>query len=704
VAVKNLFDESEARDFVAKYPSIPEGLALRVYTSRLIGRESDLVLHGGGNTSVKLRNRNIIGEEQNVLYVKGSGVDLATIGPEGFVGLDMDPLQKLRDLESLSDEEMENQLQIHKIAFSSPAPSVEALVHVFLPHKYIDHTHADSILALSNQKNGQEMVREALGTRVGIIPYRTSGLPLANAVIEHYERNTDIEAIVIVHHGIFIFAEDARTSYERMIEYVSRAGEYIEEMIRNRPLITYRADSVLPENVVSSVARYANIVRGACAHRGSDGRLCRFYVETRSSPDLVDASLSREAQVICRSGVLTPDHAIRTKNTMAYIESVPADDDDLKGLVNHIVETFQDGYHRYFHSQLKAKRIDREELDPYPRLFLVAGVGLVALGFTRKEARIAADIGEHTIRTKLRASILGEYAPISDSHVFDMEYWSLQQKKLDKASRLPLQGQVAIVTGGGGAIGYGITDRLLAAGAAVVLSDIDEPRLQKVHSILVETYDESQVEAIVFDVTDYQAVEKAFEEISRRLGGIDIVVPNAGIAHVAKIEDLDPEKFDQVIAVNLKGTFNVIKACIPIFKRQGTGGNIVLISSKNVFDPGAAFGAYSASKAGAHQISKIAALELADLGVRVNMVNPDAVFGDEKVSSKLWDLVGAERMKSRGLDAEGLREYYRQRSLLKVRVLAQHVGNAVVFFASEQTPTTGATLPLDGGIPAAFPR
>ena len=209
---------------------------------------------------------------------------------------------------------------------------------------------------------------------------------------------------------------------------------------------------------------------------------------------------------------------------------------------------------------------------------------------------------------------------------------------------------------------------------------------------------------MVFDVTDYPSVEKAFYEISGRVGGIDLLVPNAGIAHVARIEDLDPKKLRQVIDVNLMGTFHLLKASVPIFKRQGTGGNVVIISSKNVFDPGAAFGAYSASKAGAHQIGKIAALELAELGVRVNMINPDAIFGDEEVSSKLWDLVGEDRMKSRGLDAEGLKEYYRQRNLLKTRVLAEHVGNVVVFFASNQTPTTGATFPVDGGIPAAFPR
>ncbi|HSR10532.1 MAG TPA: SDR family oxidoreductase, partial [Thermodesulfobacteriota bacterium] len=324
---------------------------------------------------------------------------------------------------------------------------------------------------------------------------------------------------------------------------------------------------------------------------------------------------------------------------------------------------------------------------------------------TRRDAKIAADIAEHTLATKLLANALGAYGSISESHVWEMEYWPLQQKKIAGRAAARLEGQVAIVTGAGGAIGLGIADRLLAAGAIVVVSDIHEPSLEKVHAILGKKYGMDSVEKIVCDVTDYGSVEKAFQEISCRVGGIDILVPNAGIAHVARIEELDPEKFDRVIAVNLKGTFNAIKAAVPIFRRQGTGGSVVVVSSKNVFDPGAAFGAYSASKAGAHQISKIAALELAEIGVRVNLVNPDAVFGDEEVPSKLWELVGPDRMKSRGLDPKGLKEYYRQRNLLKVQVRPEHVGEAVVFFASdESSATTGATLPIDGGIAAAFPR
>jgi rhamnose utilization protein RhaD (predicted bifunctional aldolase and dehydrogenase)/NAD(P)-dependent dehydrogenase (short-subunit alcohol dehydrogenase family) len=702
--MKNLFDERDAQEFVARYPAIPAELAWRAYSSRLIGKDPGLVLHGGGNSSVKIRMKNILGEFRDVLYVKGSGVDLATIEPAGFVGLELDPLRKLQRLQSLSEEEMENELQVHKVSFSSPNPSVEALLHAFLPARYIDHTHADSILILTNLKQGEDFLREALGPKVSVLPYLRPGILLAKGALEQYEKNPQIEGIVVIHHGIFTFGDEARISHERMIHYVSQAERFITEKMRGKGFRPLRTDLAPPPDFPLSVARFSQVVRGACAFRTEHGHLRRVYVETRSAADLIDASLLPEARDLCTSGVLTPDHVTRTKNLWVFIERIPEDDKALRERVGEAVSDYKAKYDRYFSAQVEAKKIARERLDPYPRVFLVAGVGIVTLGFTRKAARIAADIAEHTLRAKLMAGALGEYVPISDSHIFDMEYWSLQQKKIDRTPPPLLQGQAALITGAAGAIGYGIADRLLAAGAAVVISDIDQVGLQKVHSILARRYGETQVESIVFDVTDFKSVEDAFIEISRRLGGLDLVVPNAGLAHVARIEELDPQKFDQVIAVNLQGTFNVIKASIPAFRRQGTGGNIVIISSKNVFDPGAAFGAYSASKAGVHQISKIAALELAELGVRVNLINPDAVFGDEEVPSKLWELVGPERMKSRGLDPQGLREYYRQRNLLKVQVTADHVGNAVVFFASDQTPTTGATLPVDGGIPAAFPR
>ncbi|MBT3227016.1 MAG: bifunctional aldolase/short-chain dehydrogenase [Deltaproteobacteria bacterium] len=700
--MKNRFNQEIIDQYRKQFPNLAGDMLLRIVTTRLIGQNPDLVLHGGGNTSVKCRVKDITGIERDILYVKGSGHDMSVARPESFPGLVLENLKRLEQLEALSDEEMVNQLRINTIQADAPTASIEGLLHAFLPHKYIDHSHADAILVLTNSKNGTERIREALGSKAVIIPYLKPGFLLAKRVSEASKNNPDAEAIIALNHGIFTFGPDAETAYSRMIDYVSRAEKFI-------------AGHQDPENVTSSVpentspndqqiSRLTSTIRGACSFFDHKGKKHRFYVELRNNADMVKASLSTNAEFFCRSGVLTPDHAIRTKNSIVFIDTIPEDNESFKRTVEKAVQQFRDEYDTYFQTQIAEKQIQVLKLDHSPRLFMVRGVGLLALGFSRKWARIAADIAEHTIRAKQSALSLGDYQPISEAHVFDLEYMNMQQQKLEKTDGKELQGQVAIVTGAAGAIGFGIADCLLQAGAVVVITDLDRTRLETVEKILAEKHNGSHIESLVFDITDYGAVEKALIDVCKKLGGIDIVVPNAGIAHVAKIEELDPQKFAQVMDVNLMGVFNLIKASIPVLRQQQTGGNIVLISSKNVFDPGAAFGAYSASKAAAHQLSRIAALELAEIGVRVNMINPDAVFGDEKISSGLWDLIGPDRMKSRGLDPQGLREYYRERNMLKETVLAEHVGNAVVFFASEKTPTTGATLPVDGGVASAAPR
>ncbi len=701
--MENAYRKREAEAFVREHPALPESLALRVYTSRLIGRETSLVLHGGGNTSVKLELPDLFGEVQDVLFIKGSGHDLASIDADGFTGVRLSGMRKLRDLDELDALELQNQLLVHRVRADAPAPSVETLLHAFLPHRFVDHTHADAILILTNNSAGEGQIVSALGERVAVLPYMMPGLALAQQIARCHDANPQLEAMISVNHGIFAFGDDAETAYSRMIDYVSRAEAFIEKRTRCR-VFGGCTPSNPTDEIAGNAARVAQLIRGACSQVDAGGRRRRFVAEVRSSPRLVESASAPEAHEICTSGVLTPDHAIRTKNAMLYLERVPESDGDLAELVEAALSAYIQAYDAYFDEHHTRLAPGTRRCDPWPRLALVAGVGLVALGPTRRAAGIAADIGEHTVHAKRAAIRLGGYTPIDIRHVFDMEYWPLQRKKLGAAVPPPLEGQVAFVTGAGGAIGAGIGDRLLAAGANVVLCDIDGSRLAIVRQRLEEHHDAGRIESLVCDVTDLSAVERAFRDVSCRLGGIDLLVPNAGVAHVASIEDLDPERFDAVLSVNLMGTFNVIKAAIPILRRQGSGGNIVLISSKNVPDPGASFGAYSASKAAAHQIGKIAALELANLGVRVNMVNPDAVFGDETVSSGLWDSVGPDRMRSRGLDPDGLKEYYRQRNLLKTSVRAEHVGNIVVFFASEQTPTTGASFPVDGGVPSAFPR
>lgn len=701
--MKSLYNDAELKQFLERYLDYSEDLITRVYTSRLLGREGGLVLHGGGNTSVKARIKDIFGHDKDVLFVKGSGWDLASIEPEGFPALDLDYIQRLRAIEHLTDEEMVNQLRTHLEDASSPDPSVEALLHAYLPFKYIDHTHADSIVILTNQKNNRELLKEALGDKVAILEYVMPGFPLGKAVYELFEKNPDAEAIVLLNHGLFTFGDDAKMSYERTIKYVDLAEKYIESKVRcNQKRKSQDTKVKLPSQ--AEIARVSQLIRGALAYHGEDNKLKRFVLEVRCSEDIVEASLSSEAREFSTSGLLTPDHVIRTKGKYLYVDGFSASDEESVRKLKSLVESYKQEYIEYFERCVRAKGVEKERLDPLPRVFFVAGVGIVAAGSSKKEVRISADLAEHTIRAKLQARHLGEYVSLSESDLFDMEYWSLEQKKLGKSVGLPLQGQVAFVSGGGGAMAEGIGDRLLAAGAALVLSDIDEARLKNVKEVLSAKYKKSDIETIVIDVTDYNEVEKGLEQVSALFGGIDVFVPNAGIAHVARIEELAEEKLNQVMNVNFYGVFNLIKAASKVFRRQGTGGNIVVNSSKNVFDPGPAFGAYSASKAASHQLSKIAAIELAPFGVRVNMINADAVFGSGVVSSGLWDVVGPDRMKARGLDPEGLRQFYQDRSLLKTEVLAEHVGNAVVFFATELTPTTGATLPVDGGIPGAFPR
>lgn len=692
--VQAQYDEDAVNTILKARPGLPGDLAACIHVSRLFGGNPAMVLHGGGNTSVKLIQKDIFGTDQRVLFIKGSGVDMAHIDPDGFTAMDLPALEKIRGLEHLDDEEMENQLCRHRLNSQAPAPSVETFLHAFFPHRFVNHTHADAILALTNRKKGKAVVQDVLGAAVCVVAYEKSGLPLAKRVVAAWEKHPESDTVVVLHHGIFTFADDARTACNRMVEHVRTAESWLSAHQPSAVPATVAAPSG------STCARVVQVLRGACSRVDSRGRR-RLLADLRTDVDLVAISLDREARKICTSGVLTPDHAIRTKNKIAFLPSVPDSDDALKALVAKTVSAYTEDYRRYMSAHTGGP--PPSDTDPLPRVFLVAGLGLVALGSTRKAAAIAADIAAHTIRIKHRCGMQA-YRPIAENHVFDMEFWPFQQKKVAHHQSLPLTGQVALVTGAAGAIGFGIADRLLAAGAAVVAADLDETGLAHVCALLSERHGKGRVESAVFNVTDYGQTEQAFMKASLKMGGIDILVPNAGIAHVATIEDLEPAAFNRVVSVNLTGTFNTIKAAVPVFRRQGTGGNIIVISTKNVFDPGAAFGAYSAAKAGAHQIAKIAAIELAPLGVRTNMVNPDAVFGDEAVPSKLWELIGPDRMKARGLDPEGLKEYYRQRNLLKASVSAEHVGNVVVFFASELSPTTGASFPVDGGNPAAFPR
>jgi rhamnulose-1-phosphate aldolase/alcohol dehydrogenase len=696
--MESRWNEAEAARFRERYSAAGDALAARVYTSRLIGSDPDLVLHGGGNTSVKTRARDLFGREVDVLHVKGSGWDLAEIEPAGLPALLLAPLRELRALDALSDESMVAEQRRALVDPSAPTPSVETLLHAFLPAAFVDHSHADAILALTNQPDGERRVRALFGERVGWIPYTMPGFALAKRAAEIFEKNPNVEGLVLEKHGLVTFGDDAKTSYTRHIELVGRAHAYFDAQMEGRRPLDAR-----PVVAMREWKEIASVVRGALALRTGDldRPFHRFVLEHRSSDEILHFAAAEQGPALAASAPITPDHVIRTKGPYLFLERPPYGNlDALSVRLREEIEAYRLAYAKYFDRNVAAKSVKRTMLDPTPRVLVLPGIGLVAVGETRDAARIAADIAVHTVRTKIWATSIGQYEGLSDADLFDMEYWSLEQAKLGRKTPPPLQGQVALVTGGAGAIGEGVARELLRAGANLVLFDKDEARLEAVRARLAD----DRCEAVCGDVTDEGEVRDAFLRAAELFGGVDIVVVNAGVARVGALADLELEDFEAATDVNMKGAFLTLREALFQLRRQATGGSIVLVSTKNVFAPGAEFGAYSASKAGAHQLGRVAALEGAPLGVRVNLVNADAVFGGSENPSGLWQEVGPGRAAARGIANADLEEFYRNRNLLKARVTPEHVGRAVVFFACQDTPTTGAVLPVDGGLPDAFPR
>ena len=672
-------------------------LAERVRTSRLLGADPALVMHGGGNTSAKGEVVDLLGNTRQVIWVKGSGWDLASIEAPGLPALDLEQLRALRGLNALSDEDMVREVRRCLLDPSAPTPSVETLLHAFLPHRFIDHSHADAVLALSNRDCGEQLCKEVYGSRVAYLPFVMPGFPLAKAVAAAVEAQPNVEGVLLHQHGLFTFGDSGEESLARHFELVElAAARYAparEQVLAASAKASLRAQDVLP------------VLRGELAESG------HFILETRASGWILSALQQEGVGELMQSAPLTPDHSLRTKNQPCWLPIIVASGASPSGglasstaasafaeTARAALQAFTAEYHAYFERGCAARGA-RTELDPMPRVFYVQGYGLIGVGKTAKAAAIAADLAEHTLLTKVASRGLGAYQGLGELDLFDMEYWSLEQAKLGQGKPKELHGQVAVITGGGGAIGEGVARILLNAGASVALLDID-PELVAAAAARLG----GATLAVTADVTDEASMTAAMDAVCARFGGVDMVVPNAGLAHVASIDELQMKDWQRLLAVNQTGVLLTIQTAVRVMRKQGMGGSVVLVSSKNVLAPGANFGAYSASKAGAHQLARVAALELAEDGIHVNIVCPDAVFRNGENPSGLWAEVGPDRAQSRGLSAEELESFYQQRNLLKTPVTAEDVGRAVLFFAARRTPTTGAVMPVDGGVPGAFPR
>ena len=678
--MQSRWNKSEADKFVAEYA--PKGvnadLAVRTYTTRLLGSDPKLVLHGGGNTSVKTIIKDQLGEDVEVICIKGSGWDMGSIEPAGLPAVRLAPLRKLRRLEKLSDEDMVNFQRINLLDSSAPNPSVETLLHAFLPHKFVDHTHSTAVLALTDQPDNLALVREVYGARVAYVPYTIPGFALAKSVADVFEKNPGVEGLVLLQHGIFTVGDTAEQAYGRMIEFVSMAEERLGRQRKTR------AQVALPAKI-AELPQIAPILRGAVAleKNAMAGTAKRQILDFRSNEAILNyvngAELARYSQV----GVVTPDHTIRTKNWPLIVPAPEAGKlEQWAAEVREAVEGFVARYHRYFETNNAKSPVKKKELDPLPRVILVPGVGMFGVGASAKDAAIAADIAENAIRVISDAEAIGEYRSISDFDMFEVEYWSLEQAKLGKSNEKSLARQVAVITGGASGIGAATARAMAKEGAEIAILDRDEDAAKAAAKKIG-----GKALAVACDVTDPASVKAAFDKVVSRFGGVDIVVSNAGAAWQGAIGKVDDDILRKSFELNFWAHQSVAQNAVRIMKAQGTFGCLLFNTSKQAVNPGKDFGPYGLPKAATLFLVKQYALDHGKDGIRSNAVNADRIR-----TGLLTDEMVAARSKARGLSETD----YMSGNLLKREVTADDVADAFVYLATA-AKTTAAVITVDGG-------
>ena len=647
--MKSLWDDKES----SKYTT---DLDLRVYTSRLLGQDSSLVLHGGGNTSVKSTTKNLFGESEDILYVKGSGWDLATIEAEGFAPVKMDMLLKMAKLEKLDDP---NMVKYQRLAMTNPIapnPSVEAILHAIIPFKFVDHTHTDAVVTITNTPSGEKLIKKIYGKKVLIIPYIMPGFVLAKLI---YDMTQDVnwnelEGMVLLNHGLFTFNDDAKKSYEKTIELVSKAEDYLAN---NGVLLDIQDEtSNIDILTLAKIRKEVSVLKGHPTISILNESCEAIY-------------FSKQDKNISQQGPLTPDHVIRTKRVPAILGENFKDD----------LEDYTKKYKEYFEENKK----DETMLNPAPNFAILPNNGTLSFGKNTKEANIIKDINDHTFEAILKANQLKSYKALSAADIFEVEYWSLEQAKLKKSTTSPeFSGQVAIVTGAASGIGLAIAKMLNNKGAAVVALDIN-PNITTI-------FNKPDMVGVRCDLTNSLDIQNSIKIAIKNFGGIDIVVSNAGIFTPSEnLEDLSDENWDKSININLTSHQKLLKEVTP-FLKLGIKPSIVMVASKNFPAPGKGAAAYSVAKAGQTQLARIAALELGEYGIRVNTLHPHAIF-----DTAIWtDEVLKNRAKAYNMSVEE----YKTNNILKTEICSDDVASLVCAMAGKAfSKTTGSQVAIDGG-------
>ncbi len=634
-------------------------LKLRVYTSRLLGKEQDLVLHGGGNTSVKTREKNLFGEEEEILYVKGSGWDLATIEEAGFAGVKLKTLLQMAKLEELSDMDMVKNQRAAMTDPSAPTPSVEAILHAIIPYRFVDHTHADAIVTISNTRFGEKRLKELYGDKIIIVPYVMPGFILAKQIYS-LTKGMDwskTEGIILLHHGVFTFNDDARTSYEKMIELVTVAEDYL---IKHAVLETER-----PEAKEIDTLKMAALRKNVSELFGKP-----VLAHLDDSPASIVFSKNLNLSDIANRGPLTPDHIIRTKRTPLLLT------DNHERDLKHYVRDYESYFNEFNTGNLTA-------LDKAPRWAVWPGHGVVVFDISMKNIQITQDISRHTMKAIAQAEKLDQWTTLGRKELFEMEYWSLEQAKLKKGNiAKPMQSRIALVTGAASGIGKACVERLIAEGAVVAALDINPE--------VTTCFNRAEVLGIQCDMTDDAQIAAAIKKTIAHFGGLDMLITNAGtFPKSVTIEKMDNATWDKSMGVNLTSHQKLLTLSLP-YLALGIHPAVVIIGSKNVGAPGPGASAYSVAKAGLTQLGRVAALELGEKGIRVNVIHPNAVF-----DTGIWT---AEILQARARHYGVTVEEYKRNNVLKTEVTSKDVAEmAIAMLSPVFSKTTGAQVPVDGG-------
>jgi rhamnose utilization protein RhaD (predicted bifunctional aldolase and dehydrogenase)/NAD(P)-dependent dehydrogenase (short-subunit alcohol dehydrogenase family) len=653
--MENLWDQKEANN-------CNSDLDLRVYSSRILGKNSDLVLHGGGNTSVKGQEKTIYNENIEVLYVKGSGWDLETIEREGFSPCDLNSVVKLVTLEKMSDSEMVNELRKSLLNPKSPNPSVEAILHAVIPYKFVDHTHADAVVALSNTPDGEKLIKRLYGERSLILDYKMPGFILSKQVFEATKDIdwNEIDSIILLHHGVFTFSNDAQKSYDKMIEIATLAEKFIEENSLSKNEDDSTHECIEPLDIAK--------LRKKCSKLFEAPMLIQYKNKYN---DFLFSLLDIEN--IATRGPVTPDHVISTKRIPLILE-----DDLIKS-----VDSYVEDYKKYFERNKKENQIC---LDPVPRWAISKGKGSLIIGPDPKRLHVISDIVDHTqkcIQWSENLSIESKWTALPEEDIFDLEYWELEQAKLKVGKKnKKYNGKVAIVTGAASGIGKACAENLIESGCSVIAVDINP----KITSLFSNDFSIG----IECDLSNTMMINEMLKKAIYKFGGIDFLVSNAGsFPKSTLIEETTDDDWESTININLNSHFKVLRTTIPYLK-CGIDPAVVFIGSKNVPAPGPGVASYSVSKSGLAQLARVAALELGEHGIRVNTVHPNAVF-----DTGIWT---EEVISNRAEKYKLTVEEYKKNNVLHTTIVSKDVAQLVdSLLCDKSSKTTGAQIPIDGG-------